>query len=341
MKKTVDIQSTSHLLLLSFFLLTAACTPQAVTEEQTLSERTAAGNVPALSSGGVPVDAAASSINQLDESDSDEIDIEPALEEDVQLDIASQDFIPDENAKLADTEVREAELEDTSVTDLNDAEEPANEVLEAEATVVALEELDAKDEAEEKADSKEKIESKRKNEKSEEAQKHRIFVTSDRYNGSLRDDFDDQHFKTGLEGADYRCQWHAQKNKLGGTWQALLGDSSESVHDRVVIAGPVVTTIAGVIAESSEQFWSAKLNYAVNFDERGKQVLKNYHVWTGMSHSGKSVADFNCNDWTSDSKHVKARIGKAGETGESWIAKSKAAAKCHRKLRLYCVEQFD
>jgi len=45
----------------------------------------------------------------------------------------------------------------------------------------------------------------------------RVFITEERFNGDLN----------GLDGADKKCQQEAERNELGGTWKAFIGDESD------------------------------------------------------------------------------------------------------------------
>lgn len=58
---------------------------------------------------------------------------------------------------------------------------------------------------------------------------HRIFITSGNWTGTFGS----------LAQADLHCQDFADQASLGGTWKALISDSTENAADRLSITGPI------------------------------------------------------------------------------------------------------
>lgn len=91
----------------------------------------------------------------------------------------------------------------------------------------------------------------------------RIFLTSTTYNGSLG----------GVAGADAKCQARATAQSLGGTWKAIISDTTSNAKDRLNINFTTATNLSGEIIASNPfktglfSLWKAKTN-ASNYEIR-------------------------------------------------------------------------
>lgn len=264
--------------------------------------------------------------------------------------IDEKDSAPLANAKRVDAEIEDEEeqiyveevievpvVTDMPLTDETNTPEP-QEILPEDET--ALDDLDSEPTPTEiPTDEEEPHEKKKKDKDAKSIRSLRVFVTSERYQGNLRDEFQGREFKSGLEGADYRCQWHAENKNLKGTWRAILGDGEFNVRERIKVKGVVMNLIDGIVADDTEQFWSEKLGYAMNFDESGTLILDKEKAWTGSLPKGSKTKDAHCEFWTSASKKDRGRFGNIKKINRDWLAKKDKAISCNSKLRLYCIEQ--
>ena len=126
---------------------------------------------------------------------------------------------------------------------------------------------------------------------------HRMFLTSTSYAANLDSVFDGHSFASGLQGADYRCQWHATRASLSGAWQALLSSSAIDAKDKLGISGAVYLLDNTLVATGSADMWDGSLAVASSKDETGATFTG--HVRTGTNSDGTKAN--NCSSWTSTS----------------------------------------
>lgn len=75
----------------------------------------------------------------------------------------------------------------------------------------------------------------------------------------------------------------------------------------------------------------------LNIDERGHPMLGiDLRVWTGTRPNGTSASQ-NCENWSSNSDLVNARVGDLDTLTDAWTFSSVQA--CITGLPLYCFEQ--
>lgn len=176
---------------------------------------------------------------------------------------------------------------------------------------------------------------------------HRIFVTSQTYNGKLG----------GLSGADQLCQNRAGAENLGGTWKAVLSVSGTDAKSHVAVQAPVYNLNGDEVAPDSSALWASNLTNAVIYDEttgahRGGGALT---VWTGTDVDGtwdgtdEGGDGEDCNGWTSANSNmneVRAEVGISDGDDGDWIlgAGSDGPAQgdnelyCQKQAALYCVD---
>lgn len=174
----------------------------------------------------------------------------------------------------------------------------------------------------------------------------RFFVTSTTYDGNLG----------GLAGADAKCQARATAASLGGTWKAILSDSTTNAYARMKFRTKPVYDLAGRLlwnpSKEISYFNGANaIVYPPPFSAPGGMdgytVLATYpyttelgsttssaEVWTGSSHKGEVVAGYHCTDWSSTAG--TAWVGNTGFVTTSWMYYTTRA--CSTTYRLYCLE---
>lgn len=172
---------------------------------------------------------------------------------------------------------------------------------------------------------------------------HRLFVTSDRYTGDMKQDaynINGGPYATGLAGADARCQHLAEAAGHPNRWVALVSDGSHNASSRVTISGPVYDNnwLMGEaeIAADATGLWSGTLESAPAFDESGNDVDVSTTVWTGTIAAGTSAVT-KCSDWADGTAGVIGQYGVPTATNGWWLAKSTQT--CSTQLALYCLEQ--
>jgi hypothetical protein len=161
------------------------------------------------------------------------------------------------------------------------------------------------------------------------------FVTSGSFNGNLSASFDGKDFASAVDGANYRCQYHANLASLSGHWEAILATGSSSHHwqpsDHLGNFVSLVQTGPGLsIASSKGDLFDNTLAAPINYDESGNIV--NGTVWTGSYSSGNGSI-YNCGSWT-----VTSANGTFGDTSATdGTAFSNGNSNCTSLKRLYCV----
>ena len=163
---------------------------------------------------------------------------------------------------------------------------------------------------------------------------HRIFVTSQAYDGALG----------GLSGADTKCQMAASAAGLAGTWKALLSTKMQSAKGRLRVAGPVVNLGGRDVANGKSDLWTTPIKNPVEFDETGASVTA--RVWTGTNPDGSSDHTNDtgpgeyCKGWTSNALNHQGEAGSSSRPDSRWLADSRMGADpdCSSTVRLYCID---
>ncbi len=163
----------------------------------------------------------------------------------------------------------------------------------------------------------------------------RIFVTNGTFDGTFNSN-------PGLAGADSVCQAAADAQTLGGTWKALLSDSTTDAVSRINLPANEVQLIDGtVIAKGWNDLKDGMIANRVQVDETGSNIGA-VSVTTGSNSDftkATAISDELCDDWTTNSPAgSKSRVvGNSNSVAEPWL--NNATAACNLSLRLYCMEQ--
>jgi len=162
----------------------------------------------------------------------------------------------------------------------------------------------------------------------------RIFVTSTTYNGNLG----------GLAGADAKCQARANAASLGGTWKAILSDSTTDASERLDVAGYNIIDMKGRLAVPNGNLWSpnyydgANNNYlllSLNLTELKTDATSS--PWTSTNYNGGKYASATCLNWSSNSSANTAVYAWMGQINTYWIGYN--SDNCSLVHSLYCIEQ--
>lgn len=162
---------------------------------------------------------------------------------------------------------------------------------------------------------------------------HRIFVTSNSYNGSLG----------GLTGADSSCLSAAQSAGLVLSYKAVLSGSgaNESADDRLNITGSVYIFTSSeervLVVGSGTDLWgtdSQNLLASVSSDELYNNV-GGASVWTGTDSDGKVYPSSHCSNWSSNSAGQNGWYGTSNSVNAAWIENN--FSNCSSTARLYCI----
>ncbi len=170
----------------------------------------------------------------------------------------------------------------------------------------------------------------------------RMFVTSTTYDGNLG----------GIAGADAKCQTRANAASLGGTWKAIISDSTTNAKSRTKLRFKPVFNLAGdlmwnpsiplMISNDSETKtgyapWGAAayIANAPEITELGTVYSGTNFVWTGSTSSGIAHSA-NCTNWTSTTAPSGGIYGSTATNTTGWVITSSSA--CSNTFRLYCLE---
>lgn len=149
----------------------------------------------------------------------------------------------------------------------------------------------------------------------------------------------------GVAGADAICQQEAAAAGLaagGRTFVAWLSDSTRDARDRVVpfADGPyVLPDGVTVVADGFEQFVDGSaLNHLIDQTARGETIgAYPPDAWTGTLTDGR-VAQETCQDWTNGTDG-NGRYGSTTDARQERFWVSRAATRCTKSFRFYCVEK--
>ncbi len=157
---------------------------------------------------------------------------------------------------------------------------------------------------------------------------HRIFVTSNSFNGSLG----------GISGADDKCLLAARAAGLERTYRAILSTASSNAEERLNITGNVFvftdSETPQLVAPSGVALWGTRLsslNGAINRDEFFN--LSAVSVWTGTGIEGDFIAGNTCSDWSFNSG--SGFTGRSDSISQDWV--ENIPANCSASNRLYCI----
>ena len=162
---------------------------------------------------------------------------------------------------------------------------------------------------------------------------HRVFVTSNTYNGNLG----------GISGADSICNTEASSSGLKRTYKAILSSSLSSAFSRLNLTGKVYvfsdSETNSVVVNLGTDLWNtgsggADLLSSINIDT-------NYNVvslspWTGTDSDGSiTLTGDMCQNWTSSSAAFQGQTGSTSSLNDSWI--EGISSNCNLSRRLYCI----
>jgi alpha-tubulin suppressor-like RCC1 family protein len=174
---------------------------------------------------------------------------------------------------------------------------------------------------------------------------HLAFNTNALYQGNLG----------GIPGADAKCQTAANNVGFGGTWQAIISDSSYSAKSRVRVMGPIFNMKGELVADSANDLWDGKLQKLIRYNENysiggpGGYAGGDYAwgVWTGTNPDGRkntAPSGANCTNWTSASSTPG---GVFGDSLFDWKAinilgtDDPSTSGCNNAFQLYCINVLN
>lgn len=162
-----------------------------------------------------------------------------------------------------------------------------------------------------------------------------VFVTSETYTGKE---------VGGVTGAHEKCKTLAMKAGLDNhvNFKAFISavgfipaDAEQFTHANI----PYVRVDGVRVADDWEDLVQEGPAAGIVVAENGA-IFEDWNVWTGTdSDGGKFVPEQTCEGWTSDSKEVKGRQGRASEPTDAikWVDDS--SAWCNFPANIYCFEQ--
>lgn len=172
-------------------------------------------------------------------------------------------------------------------------------------------------------------------------------MTSTTYDGNLG----------GVAGADAKCQARADAASLGGTWKAIISDSTTNAHSRMKYRTKPVYDLAGRLLWNPSQgvthsndsylmyipapFYAPGqtvigvplLASALRTTELGTTVAN--ETWGGTDYTGNVVANTHCTNWSSTTG--SGNTGKADSFTHGWIYYTVRTCST-ATLSLYCLE---
>lgn len=154
----------------------------------------------------------------------------------------------------------------------------------------------------------------------------RAFVTSSTFDGNL----------VGCQGANTKCQIHADKAVLGGTWIAWCQDDTTLAKDKITVTEGGYKRVDGaIVADSFANLISGNLENSISADENRNYVADS--VWTGTQ-PNQNYYSVTCLNWT-------AYQGLSYEWGSQGCSYSKNIqwtdcgwASCNNHGHIYCFE---
>ncbi len=143
----------------------------------------------------------------------------------------------------------------------------------------------------------------------------------------------------GASGADTLCNTYATQAGLGGTWMAVLADSTTAPESRFTLASvPYVLLDGTVVATTGAELLSGTLQNAIDRDEC-QLAVTDAEVWTGLDAPSETQSSSYCGDFLSDSSTATySPVGLTSSTSTSWYDAYLQFCN-HANPHLYCVEQ--
>jgi len=161
----------------------------------------------------------------------------------------------------------------------------------------------------------------------------RIFVSSVVYGGAGDTTFAGL---AGPQGADAECQQMADAAELGGTFVALLSDTSTNAYERLGDAPGGYENTAGLpVAPDKDALLGGRLWHPVGFDENVVPADPFEVVATGTG-GGGNLAFNHCQNWSAFVSGAFAQAGFADAGNLRFIGFD--SANCNETFRIYCVE---
>ena len=154
-------------------------------------------------------------------------------------------------------------------------------------------------------------------------EEHTIFVTSEDAFGDIGS----------IAVVDMLCNELATNAGLGGTWLAVMSDSTVDAAERIVVNGPIRNRMGDLIAEDGADLWDGFIGAPVRYTENGDEFLAT--PFTGTQPDGTAAAE-NCENWTR-ATGGDGMIGDAGYAGEGWI--ESGVTSCNHGYPFYCISQ--
>ena len=145
----------------------------------------------------------------------------------------------------------------------------------------------------------------------------------------------------GLSGADNLCNNRAQTAGLNGTYIAWLSTSTINAKDRIAdviyalpnnLGEPVIKVIGGKADLST-----GDISHQINRTAYGVEFTSNGAIWTGTDEYGNTVANSNCNSWTSSSSGVLGTIGRSYAKDFRWTNSGNASCN-DDAYAIYCFQ---
>lgn len=154
----------------------------------------------------------------------------------------------------------------------------------------------------------------------------RVFVTSSTFDGNL----------VGCSGANTKCQIHADRVALGGTWTAWCQDDTTLAKDKITVTEGGYKRVDGVIiADSFANLISGNLQNSISADENGQYVASS--VWTGTQ-PNPGYYSVTCLNWTAY-QNLSYAWGSQGCSYSNNIQWTDCGwASCNNHAHIYCFE---
>lgn len=158
-----------------------------------------------------------------------------------------------------------------------------------------------------------------------------VFFTSGQWDGILG----------GIAGADSKCQ--AAGSSLGGTWKAIISDSSTNAKDRITITKPIYNLRAAtalgpqLVASNATDLWDGSIGVAIVYDQDGN-TNTTQSIATATSATGLKAGSGYCTDWTDNSGGATKIVGQNDVDDVSGNGiHTPAATDCSVLSSLYCI----
>lgn len=176
-----------------------------------------------------------------------------------------------------------------------------------------------------------------------------IFVTSMPFDQNMIAPFINRTFTTGLEGADFRCEYLAGQAGLPQrNWKMIAGGISESARERITITGDVYNLKpgGGELVATASNFWTGNLQNAVRYNEKGEATP--YYQVAGFSSPGSSPESFGtrkgfnetCNGYSTNQPFGTYVLAHPTSVDSSWGGASNISSPtCSYQIPYYCISQ--